>query len=426
VTWKYRPIAILAVLFLMHVVGHIDRNLLAAFAPQIMVDLSISNTQFGFLAGAVWVLSYSTASVLTGALSDRYSRTRILAVAVLIWSACTAASGFAMSFGQMAAARLLVACGEAGLIPPALSLLLDLFSARRLSTASGIFFMGLPVGIGGAFVIAGTGGAVAGWRGSFYALGLIGVLLAVPMFFVRDDRTARAPRRSALKLSDQFRLAWLDLKATPVVVYTMLGFVMIHVLLAGFAFLQLWLVNERGFVAADIAGRVGGLQIFSGMLGAISGGAISDRFAHRLSGGHATFLVLLIGLFSPLMLMRFFAASGSPAFYLGLCAVFFLPMAAYGPANALLQGLTPARSRSLLTGVNILVINVVAIALGSALIGVAGDRLKAAGSAHPLTTALFCADIASLCSIVFFGLAALHSRSAPAAAPAISLAEGKA
>lgn len=271
-------------LFLMHLIAHIDRNLLVAFAPQIIGELSISNSQFGFLAGAVWVLSYSTASILAGALSDRYSRTRILAVAVLIWSGCTVASGFAMSFGQMTLARLLVACGEAGLVPPALSLLLDLFSARRLSTASGVFFMGLPLGIGGAFVIAGISGEALGWRGSFYLLGALGVLLAVPMLLVRDERVARVPEPDQRGFPQQFRTAWADLKATPVVIYTMFGFVVIHIMFASLAFLQVWLVSEKGFVAAEIARSVGILQIVFGVLGALSGGALSDRFSRKLPG----------------------------------------------------------------------------------------------------------------------------------------------
>ncbi len=397
----------------MNVVANIDRNLLTSFAPQIIGELSISATQFGFLEGAVWVLSFSIASVMAGALADRYSRTRILAVSILLWSVCTAASGLATSFGQMTGARLLVACGVAGLVPPALSLLLELFSARRFSTASGIFFMGFPLGIGAAFVIAGTSGVVTGWRGSFYLLGLVGVLLAAPMFFVRDERRTSLPQHSGLTLSQQFRRAWTDLRATPVVLYSMLGFVAIHFLFASLGFLQLWLVSEKGFEPADIARRVGTLQILFGMLGAISGGAIGDRLASRLPGGHATFLVLLIVLFSPLMLMRFFAHSGSSAFYVGLCAVFFLPMAVYGPANALLQGLPPPRSRSLLTGITILMINIVALATGSAFIGIVSDRLKAGGAPHPLSTALFCVDIAAICAAIFFLLAALSNRNAP-------------
>jgi predicted MFS family arabinose efflux permease len=408
--WKYRSIAILTMLFLMHLVAHIDRNLLVAFAPQIIGELSMSNTQFGFLAGVVWVLSYSTASILTGALSDRYSRTRILAVAILVWSACTAVSGLATSFGQMTLARLLIAVGEAGLVPPALSLLLDLFSARRLSTASGVFFMGLPLGIGGAFVIAGIGGEVLGWRGAFYLLGAIGIVLSVPMFFIRDERVVKPPAPEVRGFPQQVRTAWADLCATPVVVFTMLGFVVIHFMFANLAFLQLWLVNEKGFVAAEIARSVGVLQILFGVLGALAGGALSDRVSKRLPGGHATFVVLLIAVCAPVMLTRFFAPTGSLVFYIGLCASFFLPMAVYGPANALLQGLTPARSRSLLTGFNILVINIVAVAIGSWAVGLASDQLKAAGSAHPLSTAMICVDIATICAVFFFLMAARHVR----------------
>ena len=36
-----------------------------------------------------------------------------------------------------------------------------------------------------------------------------------------------------------------------------------------------------------------------------------------------------------------FAARGSALFYVGMCAGFFLPLATYGPALALIQGPTP-------------------------------------------------------------------------------------
>lgn len=115
------------------------------------------------------------------------------------------------------------------------------------------------------------------------------------------------------------------------------------------------------------------------------------------------------------MLIRFFAPTDSLAFYVGLCASFYLPMAVYGPANAMLQGLTPARSRSLLTGFNILIINVVAVAIGTSLVGIFSDKLKAAGSTHPLSTAMIGADIATLCAVFFFAMAAVHLRRTSAA-----------
>ncbi|NEV03130.1 MFS transporter, partial [Bradyrhizobium sp. UFLA 03-164] len=40
-------------LLVIHVLAHIDRNMLLGFSPQIITDLKISNTQYGFLVGVV-------------------------------------------------------------------------------------------------------------------------------------------------------------------------------------------------------------------------------------------------------------------------------------------------------------------------------------------------------------------------------------
>jgi len=154
--WKNKPVAILIGLLLIHVIAHIDRNLLSGFAPQITADLALNNKQFGFLTGAVWVLSFGFMAIFMGSLADRFSRTRVIAFGVLVWSVCTAASGYANSFEQMVLARFFVATGEAALVPAAVSLLAEVFSAQRRSTAVGVFFIGIPLGIGLAFVIAGT------------------------------------------------------------------------------------------------------------------------------------------------------------------------------------------------------------------------------------------------------------------------------
>ncbi|MGN5480777.1 MFS transporter [Cupriavidus basilensis] len=139
-----------------HLLAHIDRNMLLGFSPQIIKDLAINNAQYGFLAGAVWVLSFGVMAMIMGALADRFSRTRIIAAGILIWSVCTWASGHAQSFEQMAIARFFVASGEAALVPAAVSLLAELFPEKRRGTAMGLFFMGIPLGIGCSFLLAGT------------------------------------------------------------------------------------------------------------------------------------------------------------------------------------------------------------------------------------------------------------------------------
>ena len=102
--WKDSPRVVLAFLLLVHVVAHIDRNMLLGFSPQITHDLALSNAQYGFLAGAVWVLSFGVMALVMGSLADRFSGTKVMAAGILIWSVCTAASGAAQNFERFAAA----------------------------------------------------------------------------------------------------------------------------------------------------------------------------------------------------------------------------------------------------------------------------------------------------------------------------------
>lgn len=408
--WKDHPRTVLVSLLVIHVLAHIDRNMLLGFSPQITRDLALSNAQYGFLTGAVWVLSFGVMAVFLGAMADRFSRVRVMAAGILVWSACTAASGMAHSFGGMVAARFLVASGEAALVPAAVSLLMEVFAPHRRGSAIGVFFTGIPLGIGLSFVLAGTLGASQGWRSTFFGLGVAGVAIALPLLLLPDRRAAHVAASRGAPLLQQMRDVFATLKSTPTVLWTMTGFVLVHMVFAGLSFAQLWLVRERGLDAAAMARQIGMLQLAFGAAGSIAGGMVSDRVARRMKGGHAGFMLLLVALCGPLMVAYRFAPAGSALFYAGMCAGFFLPLATYGPANALIQGLTPERMRSTVTGFTMTLINVFAIAIGNLLVGAVSDRLEAAGSAHPLTAVLLATDLAAIASAFFFALAARGPR----------------
>ena len=405
-SWKHKPWQALTGMLLLHVLAHIDRNMLLGFSPQITHDLNLSNAQYGVLNGAVWVLSFGFMAVFMGSLADRYSRTRVMAAGILIWSICTAASGLAHSFLDLVLARFFVATGEAALVPAAVSLLADLFPLRRRSTASGIFFMGIPLGIGLAFVIAGSLGAVQGWRTTFETLGAVGCLLVIPLLLLKDERAGTGTQEGGAPFVQQVRLVSLALVECPPLFKAIVGFVLVHFAFAGLAFVQLWLVRERGLDAAGIARQMGALQLAFGTLGAVAGGLISDRLSHRLRGGHASVLAWLVAICAPLMLTYRFAPAGSPLFYIGMCAGFFLPLAAYGPALALIQALTSDRIRSTVTGASMMLINVFAIALGNVFVGAFSDHLTAQGSGNALTVVLVSTDLLVALSLWFFWSAA--------------------
>jgi predicted MFS family arabinose efflux permease len=265
-----------------------------------------------------------------------------------------------------------------------------------------------------SFLLAGTLGATQGWRDTFYLLGAIGVVIAVPLMLLDDRRRngnegQHEPQRGAPFIR-QVRSVLAGVHATPVVLLTIIGFVLVHMVFAGLAFAQLWLVRERGFDAAGIAREIGVLQIVFGVLGSVVGGVLSDRLARHIKGGHAGFMVLLVLLCGPLMIAYRLVPAGSALFYVGMCAGFFLPLAMYGPANALIQGLTPPHMRSTVTGFTMLLINVFAIAIGSLAVGAVSDRLSASGSGNALTAVLLATDVLAIASVVFFALAARGPR----------------
>jgi predicted MFS family arabinose efflux permease len=408
--WKKSPPAVLASLLVIHLLAHIDRNMLLGFSPQIIKDLALSNAQYGFLVGAVWVLSFGVMAVFMGTLADRFSRTRVIAAGVLIWSLCTWASGHAQSFEQMVVARFFVASGEAALVPAAVALLAELFSEKRRGAAMGLFFMGIPLGIGCSFLLAGSFGATHGWRTTFYVLGIVGVAVALLLALLKEDRSQLAPQERGASFLPQVLAVLRVVQGNRALSFTIVGFVLVHLVFASFSFTQLWLVNERGMNAAGIATRIGALQLVFGTLGAVAGGAMSDRAARKLRGGHASFMALLVVICAPLMLAYRFAPAGSPLFYIGMCAGFFLPLAVYGPGMTALANMTPQNMRSTVTGFTMLSINVFALAVGTVAVGMAADHFIKAGVTAPLTGVLIATDVLAISSALFFALAACASR----------------
>ncbi len=404
--WKKSPSAVLVGLLVIHVLAHVDRYILLGFSPQLIADLQLSNAQYGFLVGAVWVMSFGVMAVGLGALADRYSRTRVIAGGLFVWSACTWASGHAQSFEQLALARFFVASGEAALVPAAASLLTELFSERRRSTALGIFYTGIPLGVGCAFLLAGSIGAVHGWRMTFSVLGAIGIVIAFCLSFLKEDRGHLPAQERGAPFIDQLLNIFTVLRARKPLVLIIIGFVLVHVLFASLSFTQLWLVKERGMDGAAIAKHIGWLQLIFGTSGAVIGGLLGDRIGRRLPGGHPTLMLILVLLCGSAILAYRFSPPDSLMFNVGMCASAFLPLSLYGSANASVMGMVPASMRATVTGFNMLSINLFAVALGSVIAGWAIDKMTRDGVDHPITKVLVSTDLIVLSSSIFFAAAA--------------------
>lgn len=247
-------------LILLNVMNFVDRQLLASFANFIIPDLSLSNTQFGILTGFGFLFFYSIMGLFMGILADKVHRPRLIAIGVALWSILTSLSGAARGFTGLLLPRMFIGVGESILTPTSISLLGDKFPQSKMGFVTGAYYMGIPIGAGLSLIIAGSLGPIIGWRMCFYLLGIIGVFLAIIMFFVKETpRSINSVSTQSKKIDfkqtkDDLIKALRDSKPLTLCIY---GGVIYHLVLGAAIYDQVWYVKERGFDKAEIAQYTG-------------------------------------------------------------------------------------------------------------------------------------------------------------------------
>jgi predicted MFS family arabinose efflux permease len=182
----------LALLFLVNMFAYADRMALAMLQEQIKAELHTTDAQMGLLLGLAFALFYSTLGIPLARLADRMSRPKLLAACLFAWSAMTAVSGLCRNFTQLFIARMGVGVGEAGCVPPAHSLIGELFPRDKRALGVGIFQSGAVVGLSAGMLVIGILGEHFGWRVAFQVIGLTGLPLALLMLLtLRDPRSAQ-------------------------------------------------------------------------------------------------------------------------------------------------------------------------------------------------------------------------------------------
>lgn len=387
----------------------VDRQLLASFANYIVPDLGLNNAEFGWLTGFGFIVFYSVMGLVAGALADLVHRPRLVAAALTLWSALTAASGAARGFLSLLAPRMFIGVGESVLTPASISMLADRFPAERMGFAAGFYYLGVPLGVAVSLLVVGYLGPVIGWRGCFYLLGVLGVTLAACMLLVRETprRQAAGPPvpASAVGVRDLLRTLPRALTASPALVATLAGGVAFHFILGASAFDQLWYVHERGFERAEIARLTGWIGGAAGIAGTLFGGFAADWWQRNTRSGRPMFLFWAGLFFAPMGFVYRLAAGGSPWFWAGVACGYFQLGTFYGPTFATVQELVPPRIRGSVVAFYILLLNFVGLGVGITGGGYLIDALIARGSPEPYTVTLVAFTALSALAIPCFWIA---------------------
>lgn len=411
-----RHYAFLGFLMLLNVMNFVDRQLLASFANFIVPDLGLTNGQFGLLTGFAFIVFYAVMGLFMGAAADMLHRPRLVAAGLALWSVLTAVSGAARGFVSLAIPRMFIGVGESVLTPTSMSMLADRFPPERLGFAAGVYYMGVPIGVGLSLIIAGFLGPTIGWRNCFYLLGALGLVLAAAMLFVKETPRRHAPVANAQgiverpRLKEIFATAARALRHCPALALTMAGGVALHFILGAAAFDQLWFVAERGFERADIAQKTGMIAVVAGILGNLFGGMGGDAFAKRTGQGRAMFLFWIMLILAPVNLAYRLVPGDSIWFWIGVFGGYFQLGCFYGPTFASVQELVPPQIRATVVAFYILMLNLVGLGFGITAGGYSIDAMIAAGVDEPYTWTLVVFTVISLLAVPLFWIAGRRFR----------------
>jgi MFS family permease len=370
VSQNYRRYA-LALLLAVNLLNYIDRQVLYAVFPLIKADFSLSDTELGLL-GSAFMLCYMVSAPLFGWIGDRASRTRIASCGVIVWSLATALSGLAPGYRTLFAARTSVGVGEASFGTVSPGLIADYFPKERRGRVLAWFYLAIPVGSALGYILGGQLGQRFGWHAAFLMVGVPGLLLALPLWFLRelprggDSAPAHLdPKSPGSEYAALFRNRSFVLNTLAMAAMTFA--------LGGLAqWLPSFLNRMHGLDVAQGNTLFGAITVLAGISGTLAGGWLGDRLQQKNVRGYL--LVsgwgFLVG--APVAAWAIVAPTLGSCMTAIFIAEFFLFLNT-GPLNTVIVNVTVPAVRAMAFAINIFFIHALGDAISPTIIGRCSD-----------------------------------------------------
>jgi sugar phosphate permease len=282
---RYR---VLSLLFLLSMITYLDRVCIAVAGPEMMKDLNLSATQWGWVVG-IFALSYALFEIPSGALGDRIGPRKVLTRIVLWWSAFTSLTGVVSGYYTLLAMRFAFGAGEAGAYPNASASISRWFPVAERGRAHGTVWMASRLGGALTPLLVVPIVAIYGWRMAFYLFGFLGVFWSAAWWWWYRDSPAEKPGVSPAELAHigdppsaaHRGLPWREVLRRPGLWKIMF---MYHTYCWGAYFYLSWmptyLRSGRGFTADEMK-IYAMLPFLAGAVGNLLGGWLSDVLVRR-------------------------------------------------------------------------------------------------------------------------------------------------
>jgi MFS transporter, Spinster family, sphingosine-1-phosphate transporter len=376
--------ALLLLLSAVYGIQYLNQILLGLLAQPIKQELSLSDTQIGLLTGIAFSLFYALLGFPLGRLADKYNRKFIVIASVVLFSVATVACGLATGFTTLFVARFLLAVGEAGTMPAAVSMLADRFkpSSRRLAMSfhSSGGFLGTASGLLALSLFS----AAVNWRDIFWSVGAAGLVLAALIAFLGHE-PSRESRPSVARnfLADMGELA----RNTPYVLIALgLGISTISSA-AAINWVPSFLARSYGLPQPRIVLFLAFAWGAGATLGSIAFGYLTN-WLNRMGGHRPLAVVSVLALMYPFVFLLAFSTGALTLTLAGIVAALFVAGGVRGPAFAAVQDIVPNQLQATASAALMFSMYGIGLPIGPLLTGMISDALKAYAGLEALRYAL--------------------------------------
>jgi MFS family permease len=274
-----------------------DRQAPGALVEPMRREFGLSDTEIGLL-GSIFIWVYALAGVPLGWVADVWSRKKLLAIGVTVWSALTAASGLATSFSFLLFARLGVGVGEAVCAPVGTSWIGDLFPVKRRSRILSLFMLGVPIGGALSFLLCGPIAQAWGWRTALVSAAAPAILLVPLLLLVQEPARGASEEASAVggkgSISVFLRI--------PTMWWIILSGALFNFNMYALAtFLPAFMTRLHGYSVAHAGVTSGIVYLIGGVFGGLLGGHLGDRVSSNARNARLWMAAIIALLSAPIM-----------------------------------------------------------------------------------------------------------------------------
>lgn len=370
----YRRYALTAMtsVYMLHV---IDRWMLMLLLQPIKEELSLTDTQLGFVTGIAVALFSVTAGLVLSRWADRGNRTVITSFAIGLWALTVMMTMYVSSYLQLVFARIAAAVGESGVKPPTFSLVGDYFpESNQRTRALSIYFSGNFLGSLLGLILGGWLAEQYGWRMALFLLGTPGLLLAIVFKLtiveprassgrVKIDAPPLPPMAAVLKIM------WGQRSCRHLV----MALVLLYTVGSGLApWFGAFLVRSHHLGTAELGVSLGLVFGLGGLAGVLCGGYVATRWFANNELAQMRMSAITVALLTPCLL----AFLMMPHKYQALVALVPVAMAFsafLGPTYAVMQRLVLNEMRATVVALVMVLVNLIGMGCGPQIVGILSD-----------------------------------------------------